>query len=138
MRTFERHSGADYWFNSRRSLIPNFVNLKTAAVLFSFLAPLSAGTLSAADLHPIIEIETGYFFGGSENGKWIKADQAAKSTGKKTTYQVYSLTKQAGQITAGKPKSVDEPCPDTLMVSLSSKPKDGVIGLAATWNALPR
>ena len=99
---------------------------------------MSAGTVSAADLHPIIEIETGYFFGGSENGKWIKADQAAKSTGKKTTYQVYSLTKQAGQITAGKPKSVDEPCPDTLMVSLSSKPKDGVIGLAATWNALPR
>ena len=114
------------------------MNLKTAAVLFGFLAPLSAGTVSAADLHPIIEIETGYFFGGSENGKWIKADQAAKSTGKKTTYQVYSLTKQAGEITAGKPKSVDEPCPDTLMVSLSSKPKDGVIGLAATWNALPR
>ena len=107
------------------------MNLKTAAVVFGFLAPLSAGTVSAADLHPIIEIETGYFFGGSENGKWIKADQAAKSTGKKTTYQVYSLTKQAGQITAGKPKSVDEPCPDTLTVSLSSKPKDGVIGLAA-------
>src|SRR4029077_16569535 len=37
-----------------------------------------------------------------------------------------------------KPKSVDEPCPDTLTVSLSSKPKDGVIGLAAAWNALPR
>jgi hypothetical protein len=114
------------------------VNLKTAAVLFSFLAPLSAGIVSAADLHPIIEIETGYFFGGSENGKWIKAEQAAKSRGKKTTYQVYSLTKQAGQITGGKPKSVDEPCPDTLTVSLTSKPKDGVIGLAATWNALPR
>ena len=114
------------------------MNLKTAAVLFGFLAPLSAGTASAADLHSIVEIETGYFFGRSENGKWIKADQAAKSTGKKTTYQVYSLTKQAGQITADKPKSVDEPCPGTLMVSLSSKPKDGVIGLAATWNALPR
>ena len=114
------------------------MNLKTAAVVFGFLAPLSAGTVSAADLHPIIEIETGYFFGGSENGKWIKADQAAKSTGKKTTYQVYGLTKQAGQITAGKPKSVEEPCPDTLTVSLSSKPKDGVIGLAAAWNALPR
>jgi hypothetical protein len=116
----------------------NVVNLKIAAVVFGFLAPLSAGTVSAADLHPIIEIETGYLFGGSENGKWVTANQAAKSTGKKTTYQVYSLTKQAGQITAGKPKSVDEPCPDALMVSLSSKPKDGVIGLAATWNALPR
>jgi hypothetical protein len=93
---------------------------------------------TAGDLRPIIEIETGYFFGGSENGKWIKADQAVKSTGKKTTYRVYSLTKQAGRITAGKPKSVDEPCPDTLTVSLSSKPKDGVIGLDAPWNALPR
>jgi hypothetical protein len=46
------------------------VNLKTAAVVLGFLAPLSAGTVSAADLHPIIEIETGYFLGGSENGKW--------------------------------------------------------------------
>jgi len=117
----------------------HFVKIKTAAVLlFAFLAPMGAAIVSAADMHPIIEIETGYFFGGSENGKWIKADQAAKSTGKKTTYQVYNLTKQAGQIAAGKPKSVDEPCPNTLMVSLSSKPKDGVIGLAATWNALPR
>jgi len=115
------------------------VNIKTTAVvLFSFLVSLNAETVSAADLHPIIEIETGYFFGGSENGKWIKADQAAKSTGKKTTYQVYGLTKKAGEITGGKPKSVDEPCPDTLMASLSSKPKEGVIGLAATWNALPR
>ena len=112
--------------------------LKTAAVVFGFLAPVSAGIVSAADLHLIIEIETGYLFGGSENGKWVKASQAAKSTAKKTNYQVYGLTKQAEQITAGKPKSVDEPCADTLMVSLSSKPKDGVIGLAAAWNALPR
>ena len=114
------------------------MNLKTAAVFFGFLAPLTSGTARAADLHSIVEMETGYFFGGSENGKWIKADQAAKSTAKQTTYRVYSLTKQVGQITAGKPESVDEPCPDTLMVSVSSKPKDGVIGLAATWNALPR
>ena len=115
------------------------MNIKrAAAVTFGFVASLSAATLSAADLHPIIEIETGYFFGGSENGKWIKPHEAAKSIGKKTTYRIYNLTKQAGQITAGKPKSVDEPCPDTLMVSLSSTPKDGVIGLAAPWNALPR
>ena len=103
------------------------MNLKTAALVFGFLAPMSAGTVRAADLHPIVEIETGYFFGGSENGKWIKPDQAAKSVANKTNYQVYGLTKQAGQITAGKPTSVDEPCPDTLMVLLSSKPKDGVI-----------
>lgn len=107
-------------------------------MVFAFLAPVSAGIASAADLHPIIEIETGYFFGASENGKWIKAEEAAKSVANKTTYQVYSLTKQVGQITAAKPTSVEEPCPDTLMVSVSSKPKDAAIGLDAPWNALPR
>jgi len=114
------------------------VNLKTAARVLALFAVFSAAAVSAAGLHPIIEIDTGYFFGGSENGKWIKAEQAAKSVRDKTTCQVYSLTKQVGRITAGQPKSVEEPCPDTLMVSLSSKPKDGVIGLAAPWNALPR
>lgn len=111
------------------------MNLKT--VVISFLVLLSTGPIRAADPHPIIEIETGYFFGGSEDGKWIKADQAAKSLANKKTYQVYGLTKQVGQITATVPTSADEPCPDTLMVS-SSKPKDGVIGLDAPWNALPR
>lgn len=107
-------------------------------MVVAFLGALDAATVSVADLHPIIEIETGYFFGASEDGKWIKPDQAAKSVATKTTYQVYSLTKQVGQTTAAKPASVEEPCPDTLMVSLSSKPKDGVIGLAAPWNALLR
>ena len=94
--------------------------------------------VGAAGLHPIIEIETGYFFGASENGKWIKPNEAAKSVSDETTYQVYGLTEQAGQITAAKPVSAEEPCPDTLMVSLSSKPKNGMIGLDAPWNALPR
>ena len=107
-------------------------------MVFAFLAPLSAGSGSAADLHPIVEIETGYFFGASGNGQWIKAEQAAKSVADKTTYQVYNLTKHVGEITATKPTSVEEPCPDTLMVSLSSTPKHGVIGLDAPWNALPR
>ena len=99
---------------------------------------MSGTPVGAADLHPIIEIGTGYFFGASENGKWVKPDQAAKSIANEATYQVYSLTEQVGQITATKPVSAEEPCPDTLIVSLSSKPNGGVIGLDAPWNALPR
>jgi hypothetical protein len=64
--------------------------------------------------------------------------RGGKISYQRTTYQVYGLTKQIGQTKGSKPKSVDEPCPDTLMVSLSTKPKAGVIGLAAQWNALPR
>jgi hypothetical protein len=44
----------------------------------------SVTAAGAADLHPIIEIETGYFFGASAKGKWIKADQAAKSVTNET------------------------------------------------------
>lgn len=98
---------------------------------------LLSATAIAADLHPIVEVETGYFFGGSTNAKWIKAEQAAKSMKGRTSFRVFGLT-QVGKATGDKPKSVEEVCPDTLTVSLSSKPKEGVIALNASWNALPR
>lgn len=92
----------------------------------------------AGDLHPIVEMDTGYLFGGSVDGKWIKAEKAAKSMKGSTPVRVFGLTQEVGKATAGKPKSVEEVCPDTLTASLSSKPKEGVIALSAPWNALPR
>lgn len=114
------------------------MSLKKTAGLVSLLAICTASITHAAGLHAIIEIETGYFFGATNNGKWIKAEKAAKSMRGKTIYQVYSLTKQIGKITAAKPDFIEEPCPETLAVSPSPKVKNGVIGLAASWNALPR
>ncbi len=99
---------------------------------------LLSTTAIAADLHPIVEVETGYFFGGSADGKWVKAEQAAKSMKGSTPFRVFGLSEEVGKATADQPKSVDEPCPDTLMVSLSSKSKGGVMALSAPWNALPR
>jgi hypothetical protein len=99
---------------------------------------LLSATAIAADLHPIVEVDTGYFFGGSADGKWIKAAKAAKSMKGSTSFRVFGLTQELGKATAKKPKSVEEVCPDTLTASLSSKPKEGVIALSAPWNALPR
>jgi hypothetical protein len=42
-----------------------------------------------ADLHPIVEVQSGYLFGAAADGKWIKADEAAKALPSETTYQVY-------------------------------------------------
>jgi len=93
----------------------------------------------AADLHPIVEADTGYLFGGSAKGKWIKAEKAAKSMNGRTPFRVFGLTQEVGKAMGGKPKSADaEVCSDMLEVSLASKPKDGVIALSAPWNALPR
>jgi hypothetical protein len=100
---------------------------------------LLSATAMAADLHPIVEMDTGYLFGGSADGKWIKAQKAAKSMKGRTAFRVFGLTQELGKASAGKPKSANaEVCPDMLEVSLPSTPKDGVIALSAPWNALPR
>jgi hypothetical protein len=94
---------------------------------------------SAADLHPIVEVQSGYLFGAISDGKWIKADETAKLIGDETTYQVYGLTQALGEAKAGKPTRPEGlPCEETLAVSLSPKPENGVIAIAAPWNALPR
>jgi hypothetical protein len=108
--------------------------------IFAGLAALliSTGASSAADLHPIVEVQSGYLFGAISDGKWIKADETAKLIGDETTYQVYGLTQALGEAKAGKPKPEEAPCEETLAVSLSPQSEKGVIAIAASWNALPR
>ena len=99
---------------------------------------MCAGVSPATDLHPIVEVESGFLFGAISDGKWIKADKTSKLLTQKTTYRVYGLTQALGEAKGGKPKAVEDVCTDTLSVSLSPKPEEGVIALAAPWNALPR
>ncbi len=49
--------------------------------IFASLAALliCTGALSAADLHPIVEVQSGYLFGAISDGKWINADETAKA-----------------------------------------------------------
>ena len=99
---------------------------------------MCTGASPAADLHPIVEVQSGYLFGAMSDGKWIKADETAKVIGDETTYRVYGLTQALGEAKGGKPKAVEDICTDTLSVSLSPKPEKGEIALAAPWDALPR
>ena len=50
----------------------------------------------AADLHPIVEVHSGYLFGATSNGKWMKAEEAANALPGETTYRVYGLTQSLG------------------------------------------
>src|SRR6266480_1482830 len=99
---------------------------------------ICAGGSLAADLHPIVDVESGFLFGAISEGKWIKADETAKLIGDETTYRVYGLTQALGDAKGDKPKSEGEPCEETLAVSLSPETQKGVIAIAAPWNALPR
>jgi hypothetical protein len=85
------------------------------------------------------EAETGYVFGATADGKWIKAEEAAKALQDEMTYHVYGLTESLGEAKGSQPKpSEEDVCSDVLAVSLSPKPEGGAIALAAPWNALPR
>ena len=110
---------------------------KTLFVVTALL--ICAGGSLAADLHPIVEVQSGYLFGAISDGKWIKADETAKLLTDETAYRVYGLTQALGDAKGGKPKPLEgAPCEETLTVSLSPKPEKGVIAIAAPWNALPR
>jgi hypothetical protein len=100
---------------------------------------LIIGGAAASELHPIVEVQTGYLFGATKDGKWLKSEEAAKALPGEMTYHVYGLTQSLGEAKGAKPKpSEEEVCSDVLTVSLSSTPENGVIALAAPWNALPR
>jgi FG-GAP repeat len=110
---------------------------KTLVVVAALL--MCAVASPAADLHPIVEVQSGYLFGAISDGKWIKADEAAKALPDETTYRVYGLTQAFGEAKGGKPEpSKDDVCSDVLAVSLSPETEKGVIAIAAPWNALPR
>jgi hypothetical protein len=116
--------------------IKKILLMKSIAALGTLLICSAA---AASELHAIVEVETGYLFGATSDGKWIKAEEAAKDLSDEMTYKVYGLTQSVGEAKGGQPTpSEEEVCSDMLTVSLSPKPEKGVIALAAPWNALPR
>src|ERR1051325_3891900 len=98
-------------------------------IISGFVLLTSAAISTAGELHPIVEVQTGYLFGASRDGKWIKADETAKSMAGETAFRVYGMTSTLGEAKSGKPKKEDEPCPETLSVELSPKPDKGVIAI---------
>jgi hypothetical protein len=116
------------------------IRLETMSILCVASVMVPNPFLAAkADVHPIVEVQSGYLFGAAAEGKWIKAEEVAKALHGKTTYHVYGLTQSFGEAKGDKPKpSEEEVCSDVLTVSLSPKPDKGEIALAAPWNALPR
>jgi FG-GAP repeat len=102
-------------------------------------ALLICAAAPAAELHPIVEVSSGYLFGATTDGKWMKAEGSAKVIGDETTYRIYGLTQSFGKAKGGKPKpSEEEVCSDMLVVPLSATAEKGAIALAASWNAFPR
>jgi len=104
-----------------------------------FATLLSAFTFAAtAEIHPVVEVETGFLFGSARKGKWLSAVETAKAMRGGEEYRLYSPTKAVGLSKAGKPESAEEPCPDVFKVPLKQRGSEAVIAIGGNWNALPR
>src|SRR4026209_1292457 len=115
--------------NERRS-IKMKTTVKGSLVVVAALL-IYAGASPAANLHPILEVESGFLFGAISDGKCIKADKTAKLLTQETTYRVYGYTEALGEAKGDKPKKEGAPCDETLTVSLSPGLEEGVIAIAA-------
>jgi len=115
---------------------------RLATISIAYVALLIAANpflAAKAEVHPIVEVQSGYLFGATADGKWIKSDEAAKALPDEKTYEIYGLTQSLGHARGTAPTpSEEDVCADLLTVSLSPKPENGIIALAAPWNALPR
>lgn len=103
--------------------------------IVAFLASLSV-TFSA-ELHPVIEVQTGFLIGSARKGEWLSGKEAARVLRGGEVYRLYSAKEAKGSVKGGKPKSAEEPCPDVFVVPFEGA-RDASIGIAAEWNALPR
>ncbi|MEP6669412.1 MAG: hypothetical protein ABJF10_09685, partial [Chthoniobacter sp.] len=99
-----------------------------------FLCILTAAV--HAETFPIVETETGFLVGAAGGGKWLPVEKAKGTVKGGEQYRIYSLTEKLGVAKGSKPKSADEPCPDQQIVTLTPKPPEGAIAVAAPWNAM--
>src|SRR5213080_3281403 len=98
-------------------MVINFMKKRSSFISFVRLtAFLICATATAAHLHPIVEVESGYLFGATSGGKWIKAEQGKKSIEDGVKYRIYDLTKELGQAKGSKPSATEDVCPETLSV----------------------
>ncbi len=89
------------------------------------------------DLPAIVHPETEYLIGAHADGKWLNSQQTARRFTPGTTFRLFSFTNEVGRARGGKATSA-ELCPETYVTELSEKPKQAVIGIAASWNPMPR
>jgi hypothetical protein len=97
-----------------------------------------SASVSAAEIHPVVEVRSGILLGASGDGKWFGAKQAAKQLTPGTSFRVFDLTREVGAAKARKVEPDADLCPDVRIVSFAETPSSGVIALAAPWKAVPR
>lgn len=103
-----------------------------------------AGTAGNAPsgVHPVVDTQFGYLFGGTVNGKWVDGDHMVKYVKGGEQYRIYAFSRFLGT-GVGKKAVVDNGPPASspsvdVAEAKGVKDEKGAIAISGDWNALPR
>ena len=117
--------------------MPKFKKIIFAAVLGILGSVSYSLTLSAQDIHPVVDTQEGCLIGGVAGGKWLDADALAPMLKGGERYRLYTLASAVGEAVGSNTESAGEPCNDTKSIKLSPETREA-IAVGGSWNALPR
>lgn len=104
--------------------------------------PFIAAALAAAPapIYRFVDSNVGCLLGGARGAEWVADKEAAAGLRGGETYRIVTAQGLAGTATGSKPQPTGEPCPETLMVLLSPKPKvtTPYVAMTGEWDPIPR
>lgn len=115
---------------------PGMSKLKKA-VFVALLLSVRAYLVTAQDVHPVVDVETGCLMGGVVGGKWLEAEALAPLIKGGERYRLYTLKGSAGEAVGEKVDPTGDPCGRSSNVAFSPKAEKG-IAVDGRFNALPR
>ena len=115
---------------------PGMSKLKKA-VFVALLLSVRAYPVTAQDVHPVVDVETGCLMGGVVGGKWLEAEALAPLIKGGERYRLYTLKGPAGEAVGEKVDPTGDPCGRSSNVAFSPKAEKG-IAVDGRFNALPR
>jgi hypothetical protein len=112
--------------------------MKANLVLLTVLAWASVEGSNAAEPAAFLEMPYRYVIGGHANGQWLNTEQAGKAIKPGTSFRLFTLKGEQGQVTVQKSAPMDDVCTDIWMAELDSPVDQPAIAVAAEVNPMPR
>lgn len=90
-------------------------------------------------LYPIVDAETGYLLGGTQNGVWVDAaTYAGYLQDTERPYDLFILAGRQGNVTGSRPVTPAGVCTQPIVSFQPAGSRTGAVALAARWDAAPR
>jgi hypothetical protein len=111
--------------------------MRSSAATLAMLV-LSAVPAGAQRVRPVLDVDGGWLLGVVVDGVWRDAEHNARLVRGGERYRVFAAGAARGTATGSRPKSIEEPCPDTYDVELTPKVEDADVAVVGSWNVRPR